>query len=141
RAHPCAGRATHLAAKPHPSPASYTWTIDTTPPATSIGPTMPPANTPSSSATFDLSSNEAGSTVECRLDGAPFVGCATPMSYAGLANGTHAFDVRATDPAGNLDTSPASYTGRIDNVAPSTPTLTAPADGLVTNTVPQRQTI
>jgi len=130
-------RATDPAGNTDPSPASYTWTIDTTPPVTSIGPTMPPANTPSSSAMFDLGSNEPGSTFECRLDGAAFAACTTPMSYSGLGNGTHTFDVRATDPAGNVDTSPASYTWRIDNVAPSTPTLVAPADGLLTNALPQ----
>jgi len=45
--------------------------------------------------------------------------------------------MRATDPAGNVDTSPASYMWRIDNVAPSTPPLVSPADGLSTNTLPQ----
>src|SRR5206468_6870363 len=50
---------------------------------------------------------------------------------------THTFDVRATDPAGNVDTSPASYTWAIDNVAPSTPTLVSPADATLTNALPQ----
>ncbi len=130
-------RATDAAANTDPSPASYSWTIDTTPPATTIGPTMPAANTQSSSATFDLVSNEPGSTFECRLDGALFGSCTTPVSYSALGDGTHTFDVRATDPAGNLDTSPASYTWKIDNVAPSTPTLTSPADVLTTNALPQ----
>jgi hypothetical protein len=130
-------RATDAAANTDPSPASYAWTIDTTPPATTIGPTMPAANTQSGNATFDLGSNEPGSTFECRLDGALFVSCTTPASYSGLGDGTHTFDVRATDPAGNLDTSPASYTWKIDNVAPSTPTLSAPADALMTNALSQ----
>jgi len=130
-------RARDTAANTDPSAASYTWTIDTTPPTTTIGPTMPAANTQSSSATFDLGSNEPGSTFECRLDGALFAACTTPASYAALGDGTHTFDVRATDPAGNLDTSPASYSWKIDNVAPSTPTLTAPADALTTNGLPQ----
>jgi hypothetical protein len=134
-------RATDPAGNTDPSPASYTWTIDTTPPVTSIGPTMPPANTPSSSATFDFSSNEAGSTFECRLDGAAFAPCTTPAGYTGLGNGTHTFGVRATDPAGNVDPSPATYTWRIDNVAPSTPTLVAPADGSLTNTPSQLRAI
>jgi hypothetical protein len=132
-------RATDLATNVDPSPATYPWTVDTTPPATSIGPTMPPANTSSSSATFDLSSNEAGSTFECRLDGGLYGACTTPASYSGLGDGVHTFDLRATDPAGNLDTSPASYTWTIDNVAPSSPTLVAPADALMTNALPQLQ--
>jgi hypothetical protein len=134
-------RATDVAANTDPSPAFYTWTVDTTPPATAIGPTVPAANTQSPSATFDLASNEPGSTFECRLDGALFGSCTTPVSYAALADGTHTFDVRATDPAGNLDSSPASYTWKIDNVAPSTPTLTAPADAVTTNSLPQLQAI
>jgi hypothetical protein len=135
--HTFQARAIDTATNTDPTPASYTWTIDTTPPVTSIGPTMPPANTSSSNATFDLGSNEAGSTFECRLDGAPFGACASPASYAGLPDGAHTFDVRATDQAGNLDTTPASYSWSIDNVAPTAPTLVAPADALVTNVLPQ----
>lgn len=130
-------RAIDTATNADPSPASHTWTIDTTPPITSIGPAMPAANTPSSSATFDLASNEAGSTFECRLDGAAFAPCTTPMNYVGLADGTHTFDVSGTDQAGNVDTSPASYTWAIDNTAPSTPTPTAPADASLRNTLPE----
>ena len=130
-------RARDTATNTDPSAASYTWTIDTTPPTTTIGPTMPAANTQSSSATFDLGSSEPGSTFECRLDGALFAACTNPASYAALGDGTHTFDVRATDQAGNLDTSPASYSWKIDSVAPSTPTLTAPADALTTNGLPQ----
>jgi hypothetical protein len=130
-------RATDAAANTDPSSASYSWTIDTTPPSTTIGPTMPAVNTQSASAVFDLGSNEPGSTFECRLDGALFVSCATPASYAGLIDGTHTFDVRATDAAGNLDISPATYSWKVDNVAPSTPALTAPADALMTSGLPQ----
>jgi hypothetical protein len=135
--HTFQARAIDTATNTDPSPASYTWTIDTTAPGTSIGPTVPPANTSSANATFDLGSNEAGSTFECRLDGAPFGSCTTPASYSGLGDGTHTFDLRATDPAGNVDTSPASYTWKIDSVGPTAPTLVAPADGLVTNALPQ----
>lgn len=130
-------RASDAANNTDPSPASYTWTVDTTPPATMIGPAVPAANTQSASATFDLLSNEPGSSFECRLDGGSYASCGTPASYSGLSDGSHTFAVRATDPAGNLDTSPASYSWKIDNVAPATPTLTAPADALTTNALPQ----
>ncbi len=59
------------------------------------------------------------------------------MNYVGLADGTHTFDVSGTDQAGNVDTSPASYTWAIDNTAPSTPTPTAPADASLRNTLPE----
>ena len=130
-------RATDTATNIDPSPASYTWTVDTTPPVTSIGPTTPPANTSSTTATFDLASNEAGSTFDCRLDGGPYASCSTPKTYTALADGSHTFDVRATDQAGNVDTSPASYTWAIDSVAPSTPSLASPADATLTNALPQ----
>jgi hypothetical protein len=130
-------RATDTAANADPTPASYTWTIDTTPPATSIGPATPAADTSSTSATFDLISNEGGSTFECRLDGGSFATCTTPQNYTGLGDGAHVFDVRASDPAGNVDTSPASYSWTIDNVAPATPTLGGQADALLTNALPQ----
>src|SRR5207248_9280696 len=97
-------RATDAAGNTDPSPVSYGWTIDTTPPVTTIGPTTPPANTSSTSAAFDLGSNEPGSTFECSLDGGAYAACTTPKTYAALADGSHRFDVRATDPAGNVDT-------------------------------------
>jgi hypothetical protein len=130
-------RATDTATNTDPSPASYSWTIDTTPPVTSIGPTTPPAHTSSTSATFDLGSNEAGSTFACSLDAGAYAACSTPKTYTGLADGTHTLSLRATDPAGNVDTSPASYSWSIDNVAPSTPNLVSPADTSLMNAIPQ----
>ena len=130
-------RAIDTATNVDPTPASYTWTIDTTAPVTSIGPTTPAANTSSSNATFDLASSEAGSTFECRLNGGAFASCTNPATYTGLADGVHTFEVKATDAAGNVDTSPASYTWQIDNIGPSTPALVSPADAILTNASPQ----
>ncbi|MFL6029265.1 MAG: Ig-like domain-containing protein [Gaiellaceae bacterium] len=130
-------RATDTAANSDSTPASYTWAIDTTPPVTAIGPTTPPAHTSSASVTFDLSSNEGGSTFVCSLDGGSYIACSTPQMYAGLADGAHSFDVRATDPAGNVDTSPASYSWNVDHVAPGTPSLVSPADAALVNGVSQ----
>ncbi|CAA9317861.1 MAG: hypothetical protein AVDCRST_MAG93-5598, partial [uncultured Chloroflexia bacterium] len=66
------------------------------------------------SASFGFSSSEAGSAFECSLDGAPFVGCASPKDYAGLSDGSHTFRVRATDQAGNTDSTPAERTWTVD---------------------------
>jgi hypothetical protein len=130
-------RATDAAGNTDGSPASFTWVVDTTSPSTSIGPTMPPADSASTNATFDVAATEPGSTFDCSLDGAAYGACTSPVSYSGLGDGTHTFDVRAIDPAGNVDTSAASYSWDVDTVFPATPAAASPADGLLTNGPPQ----
>ncbi len=94
-----------------PTPASYTWTIQTQPGTVILdtailsGPTL---TTTSTSATFELQS-VLGTAFECALDGAAFAACTSPASYAGLALGTHTFDVRALDASGTADPTPARY--------------------------------
>jgi len=80
---------------------TYGWTIDTVaPPKPQL--TQQPANpSASSSATFAFADREAGATFECSLDGAAYAACPSPQTYNGLANGSHRFDVRALDAAGN----------------------------------------
>ena len=125
-----------VAGNPVASDASWTFTTavvaDATPPETSIE-AGPSGQVSSSSAEFAFSSSEGGSTFECSLDGAPFHGCTSPSTYTGLADGQHAFEVRATDGAGNTDPTPASRTWTADTIAPSAPTITSPADGAKTN--------
>ena len=96
------------------TPASRTFTVDvppppqdTTPPETTID-SGPSGTIKQNSATFAFSSTEAGSTFECKLDSAAFSACSSPKKYTGLVNGTHSFQVRATDPARNTDATPAS---------------------------------
>ncbi|HEX7255584.1 MAG TPA: DNRLRE domain-containing protein, partial [Gaiellaceae bacterium] len=119
-------RATDAAGNTDPTPAAHTWTIDLTLPETAIaaGPGDP---TNATSATFEFSANEAAS-FECRLDDGAFSPCASPHSYAGLAEGSHAFDVRAIDPAGNVDSSPARFSWMIDLTPPATTIDSGPAD-------------
>jgi hypothetical protein len=52
------------------------------------------------------------------LDNADFAGCASPKSYSNLPDGSHAFNVRATDTAGNVDATPAGRTGRSTRLPP-----------------------
>jgi N-acetylglucosamine-6-sulfatase len=84
---------------------------DTTPPETSIAIDSGPSGTvKQNNATFTFSSDETGTTFECSLDGVAFSACSSPKKYTGLAKGSHTFEVRATDAAGNTDASPASRT-------------------------------
>jgi Bacterial TSP3 repeat len=117
-------RATDAAGNTDASPASRTWTVnvpppDTTAPETSIS-AGPSGTVASASASFSFSSSEAGSSFQCRLDAGAWASCSSPKAYSGLANGSHTFDVRATDAAGNTDASPASRTWTV-NVPPPPP--------------------
>jgi hypothetical protein len=97
------------------APASFEWEVDnsladTTPPETTIL-AKPPDPSPSASASFTYSSNEVGSSFECALDGSGFSFCppAGGVTYSGLANGPHSFQVRAVDTSANVDPTPAGY--------------------------------
>jgi hypothetical protein len=87
------------------------------PPDTTIT-ANPPALSNSSSASFSFTATKTGSTFSCRLDGSAFVGCSSPQTYNGLIDGSHTFEVRATDQAGNTDSTPASYTWTVDTQPP-----------------------
>jgi hypothetical protein len=103
--------------------ASYTWTIDTTPPAAPTATANPPALTNSTSASFSFT-GEAGATFGCQLDGGGFTACTSPKNYTGLSSASHTFQVRQTDSAGNTGPA-ASYTWTVDAIAPAAPTITA----------------
>jgi hypothetical protein len=99
--------------------------VDNTAPNTTID-SNPPAVDNDSTPTFTFSSSESGSTFECRIDGGSWSSCASPHTVSpALTEGSHTFDVRATDAAGNTDATPASYTWTVDLGAP-TVTITAP---------------
>jgi hypothetical protein len=91
---------------------------DTTPPDTTI--TSHPADpTTATSASFAFTSTEANSTFSCSVDGAAGP-CSSPKSVSGLAVGAHTMTVAATDPAGNPDTTPATFSWRVEAPATST---------------------
>ncbi len=109
-------RATDASGNADLTPATRTWTVnvpppDTTPPNTTIN-SGPSGTSTSASASFTFTSSESGSTFQCRLDAGSWGSCSSPKAYSGLANGSHTFDVRATDAAANTDATPASAHGR-----------------------------
>jgi acid phosphatase type 7 len=120
-------------ASPTPAPP------DTTPPDTSIT-AGPSGTTSSTSASFSFTSTESGSTFECQLDSGTWGTCTSPKAYSSLADGSLTFSVRATDQAGNTDTTPATRTWTIDTSAPppTDPVITAAGDlcGNTTNCTP-----
>ncbi len=94
-------------------------TNDTRSPETTIdsGPTGLVAST---MASISFSSNEAGSTFECKLDSGAWQACTSPRALTGLGQGSHTFRARATDPAGNVDPTEATRTWTVDTAAPDT---------------------
>jgi hypothetical protein len=117
-------RATAVSTGP---PTTYTWTVDTVAPDTTITST-PPAVSSSASANFAFASSEAGSTFVCSLDASGITPCDSPTTYAGLGDGAHTFRVEAVDAAGNADASPAVYSWQIAGVGPATIDRTPPGN-------------
>src|SRR5207237_445411 len=112
--------------------AFYTWTVDTTAPTASI--TSSPSNPSNDTAPSVNFSSEAGATFQCALDGAAFASCSSPKSYTRVADGSHTFQVKASDAAGNTGTA-ESYTWTVDTVAPPA-SITASPTNPSNNTAP-----
>jgi uncharacterized delta-60 repeat protein len=89
-----------------PTPASLAFSVDTVAPDTTIV-SGPSGGTRDRTPTFEFSSSEAGAHFECSLDDAAFGACASPYTTAPLSAGRHTFQVRAVDPVGNADPTPA----------------------------------
>ena len=110
--------------------ASHAWTTDATPPQTKID-SAPRKRAAARSARFAFSSSEPA-TFQCQRDGGSFAPCRAPKTYKSIAGGAHRFAVRAVDPAGNVDPSPAVYSwtvGQAVNRTVASSALVAPAVG------------
>ena len=123
------------------------------PPAGGISPETtitsgPTGNTAMTSASFSFTSNSGAATFECSLDESAFAACASPKDYSALADGTHTFRVRAVDPEGNRDASPAGTSWTVATSAPppaapapTTPTPVPPPPGCTIVGTPAGETI
>ncbi len=88
--------------------------------------TTPPDPSARAQAEFTFVSAPPGATFECRLDGAAFAACGSPVALE-VADGAHAFSVRARDELGS-DPTPATFAWVVDTVAPQINLREAPAD-------------
>jgi hypothetical protein len=113
------------------SPASFAWTVDLTPPDTTIS-KAPAALDNSATTSFEFSSNETG-TFACAFDGAAASECTSPYELKGLTDGTHTLTIVATDSAGNADPTPATHSWVIDTSIPDTTIASGPT-GFVSST-------
>lgn len=110
-------RARDVAGNADPDPPSRTFTVDTTPPRTTIigGPNGPVDD---SSPVFAFVADEAGATFECRLNGGAFTSCRSPVALVQLAIGGYFFEVRARDLVGNVEPVPAARSFTVVNPPP-----------------------
>ena len=76
---------------------------------------------------FDFTSNDPGASLSCQLDSGGFSDCSSPFTASGLADGSHTFQVRATDIAQN--THVASRTWTVDTTPPTASISFGPAQG------------
>jgi Ca2+-binding RTX toxin-like protein len=97
---------------------STSWTVDTVAPSVTIS-AAPSGTVAVADASVAFTAGEAAAFT-CSLDGAAPTSCTSPVSYTGLANGTHTVTVAATDAAGNTGTVSATWTVSV------APPLTAP---------------
>jgi len=96
-------------------------TVDNTAPNATID-SGPSGTVNNASATFTFSSSEPASYI-CFIDNEEIEDCGSPQTFNNLINGSHTFQVTATDAAGNNDPTPALRTWIVD-VGTPTPTDT-----------------
>ena len=120
-AHTFAVRAIDAAGNSESTPSSFSWTVDTTEPESSLT-TNPDALTNGTSASFGFNASDASGVTGylCSLDGGAFAPCTSPVSFTGIGEGAHSFEVKAIDAAGNTETAGASYSWTVDLTAPET---------------------
>jgi bacillolysin len=129
--HTATFRAEDAAGNQDPSPATRTFTVDTTAPDTAID-SGPTGTTGDSTPSFEFSS-EPGASFECRVDSDAFSSCSSPETVAALTDGPHSFEVKATDQVGNTDPSPATRTFTVDTTAPDTAIDSGPTGTIATD--------
>ncbi len=98
---------------------TYNWTIDLSAPTVRIV-TSPAAFSNSSTGAFTFDGMDEGiaiSRFDCKIDSGAFVNCTSPSTQSSLSNGTHTFQVRGYDGAGNMS-APAIYTWVVDTQIP-----------------------
>jgi hypothetical protein len=100
-----------------PCSSGFTYVEDSTPPPVPVIVSAPASPSGSGAASFTFTDDETA-VFRCQLDGGAFSDCSGgSANYSGLADGAHAFVVKAVDQAGN-ESGIASYAWTIDTTQP-----------------------
>ena len=107
--------------------------VDRCAPQTTIN-TTPSNPTNNNTPSFTFSGTDASGIAgfECSIDNRTFESCISGDFFGPLADGSHAFRVRAIDNAGNIDTSPALFSWIVDTTPPEM-TIDSATDGVGIN--------
>lgn len=106
--------------------AEHTWIIDTEEPAV-VGLSGPADPSGQTDATFEFDCSKDECDFFCSLDGGDFEPCDSGVSYSGLAEGAHIFEVYATDWFDN-ESDVATWEWSIDGDVPDVVDLQGPDD-------------
>lgn len=97
--------------------ATHEWVIDIPTLPVTITQVVPADQTTQSRSISIFFVSAGASGFKCGLDGAALTVCTSPVTYQGLADGNHQFEVRAINSAGEIGDS-ATYAWAIDATAP-----------------------
>ncbi len=110
---------------------SPSWQGDKTPPATTLA-RRSAGRDQHLDADVHVLADEQGSTFECKVDSGSFAACSSPNQTRCSSEGAHTFQVRAIDPSGNVDGSPAQRAITIE--APIQTAITSGPSGPINET-------
>ena len=127
--------------------ASFNWSVDATPPDTTINSATDGnaiavsngGNTTSTSMTFTFSGTDIGVGLdhfECSLDGSTFSSCASPLQLNSLSLGAHTMEIRAEDKIGNEGETPTVFLWTIASPPPTPPPAQVPIPQNITTPPP-----
>ncbi len=91
------------------------------PPQTTIN-SGPPTGI-STDATFTFSADQGGCTFEGRLDGGAWAPITSPHTFGDIPIGARIYEVRATNPGGQIDATPASHAWTVQTPPPTVGTI------------------
>lgn len=109
------------------TPAAHAWEVITTPLDTSIV-SAPAPVTSSTSVQITFAASDDDATFECSLNDAPFAACPKTHTVSDLTSGVYRLRVRAVDPDGVRDETPAEVSWRVDTESPAVTITQAPPD-------------
>jgi outer membrane protein OmpA-like peptidoglycan-associated protein len=110
---------------------THEWTVDTKDPEPIAWGDVPAPESSDPNPTFSFAP-EPGSTTLCRVDGAEWKPCPSPLTLTDLRDGPHVLEVKVVDPAGN-ESKVVEHRWTVDTTPPPAPTVLSGPTGPTTD--------